>query len=44
MDHGFEGVFQLLSEPVGLQDIDNTKKYEKPLSFVVARRYSSRPI
>jgi len=43
MDHGLKCVLQLLPQPVGLQDVDETKEDQEALPLVVPSRYTSRP-
>ena len=42
MDHGFEGVLELLDESVGLEDVDDADEEQEALPLVVPGRDATR--
>ena len=42
MDHGFEGVLELLDESVGLEDVDDAHEEQEALPLVVPGRDATR--
>ena len=49
MDHGFEGVLELLDESVGLKNVDDADEEQQALPLVVpgrdaTRRHSTRDV